>query len=261
MAVSPTLREEFKTTLKVSAYTTLCAGSIKASKNLVGTLSKSAKSATKGKFSLQKTFTNAEMKELLASKANDNVFLVNDNGIYMSKGKVVNGESVGVGRVSSNVSGSSRVGVRSKSYNVRSRNVNGKGVAEDVVEAVKDVERKIGQSGKYKDLTKPGRFNDDMQAHHMPAQKYLRENDLSTRDGFSAIIPQELHKQTRTFGSGGRNMDTTAPYRSEIGKDLKEYVRILKDNNSWTPEVRQSLMKGLDDFKKEFPDLFKRVIK
>ena len=40
------------------------------------------------------------MKEILAGKkANDNVFLINDNGIYMSKGKVVNGEIVGVGRV------------------------------------------------------------------------------------------------------------------------------------------------------------------
>ena len=60
---------------------------------------------------LQKTFTKAEMKEILASKTNDNFFSINDNGIYMSKGKVVNGESVGVGRVSSSVvdSGSFRL--------------------------------------------------------------------------------------------------------------------------------------------------------
>lgn len=95
MAVSPTLREEFKTTLKVSAYTTLCAGSIKAAKKLSGTLAKSAKKGV-----LQKTFTKAELKELLASKVNDNFSSINDTGIYMSKGKVVNGENVGVGRVS-----------------------------------------------------------------------------------------------------------------------------------------------------------------
>jgi hypothetical protein len=105
MAVSPALREEFKTTLRVGAYVTLCAGSVKASKKLVGTLAKSAK---KGKFSLQKTFTQSEMKEILSSKSNDN-FWMNDNKVYMSKGKVVNGESVGVGRASSSVvdSGSS----------------------------------------------------------------------------------------------------------------------------------------------------------
>jgi len=95
MAVSPALREEFKTTLRVGAYVTLCAGSVKASKKLVGTLAKSAK---KGKFSLQKTFTQSEMKEILSSKSNDN-FWMNDNGIYMSRGKVVNGESVRVGSI------------------------------------------------------------------------------------------------------------------------------------------------------------------
>ena len=69
---------------------------IKAAKKLSGTLAKSAKKEV-----LQKTFTKAEMKEILAGKkANDNFSSINDNGIYKSKGKVVNGESVGVGRVS-----------------------------------------------------------------------------------------------------------------------------------------------------------------
>jgi len=94
----------------------------------IGTL---AKSAAKGKFSLQKTFTKAEMKELLASKSNDNFSLMNDNGIYMSKGKVVNGESVGVGRVSSSVSGSSHGGVRSKSYNVEKLSINEKKITRE----------------------------------------------------------------------------------------------------------------------------------
>ncbi len=54
MAVSPTLREEFKTTLKVSAYTTLCAGSIKAAKKLSGTLAKSTASRVRA----SKNFTS-----------------------------------------------------------------------------------------------------------------------------------------------------------------------------------------------------------
>ncbi len=51
----------------------------------------------------KKTFTEVEQKELLAGKANDNIFLVNDNGIYMFKGKVVNGESFEVVGETSNV--------------------------------------------------------------------------------------------------------------------------------------------------------------
>ena len=80
---------------------TLCERSVKASKKLVGTLAKSAK---KGKFSLQKTFTQSEMKEILSSKSNDNIFSLNDNNVYMSRGKIAVGESIGSGRVSSSVS-------------------------------------------------------------------------------------------------------------------------------------------------------------
>ena len=58
-----------------------------------------------------------------------------------------------------------------------------------------------------------------------------------------------------------KNVDTSNPYRSELGKDLKEYIGILKSDGSWTPEVRKSLMQGLEDFKKEFPELFKKVKK
>ena len=80
MAVSPALREELKTTLKVTAYVGLSLGSIKAAKKLAGTLAKSAKKGV-----LQKTFTKAEMKEILASKTNDNFSSINDNGISGAK--------------------------------------------------------------------------------------------------------------------------------------------------------------------------------
>ena len=44
MAVSPALREEVKTTLKVTAYVGFSLGSIKAAKKLSGTLAKSVAS-------------------------------------------------------------------------------------------------------------------------------------------------------------------------------------------------------------------------
>ena len=75
---------------------------------------------------IEKTFTKAEMKELLASKANDNFSSINDNGICMSKGKVVNGESVGVGRVSSSVVNSSfSSSVKISSNNLKCANKKG----------------------------------------------------------------------------------------------------------------------------------------
>ena len=139
------------------------------------------------------------------------------------------------------------------------------GEAKNVKSAVEKAERKIGQAGKYEDLTykiRPkGGFNDGMQAHHMPSQRYLKAHEMNKDDGFSAIMTAEQHKQTRTFGIKGAKEDTSALYRSEIGRDLKEYINILKTDGSWTPEVRKSLMQGLGDFRKEFPELFKKVMK
>jgi len=128
-------------------------------------------------------------------------------------------------------------------------------------EVAKITERKIGQSGKYEEMIDGAPFHDGNEAHHMPSQKWLKANGMNTKEGFSAIMSQKLHKLTRTNGRSGANIDTSQPYRSEIGRDLNEYVRILKDNKSWTPEVRENLMNGLDGFKKEFPDLFKKVMK
>jgi hypothetical protein len=38
-------------------------------------------------------------------------------------------------------------------------------------------------------------------------------------------------------------------------------VKILKEDGSWSPEVRRSLLQGLDSFRKEFPELFKKLVK
>jgi hypothetical protein len=35
----------------------------------------------------------------------------------------------------------------------------------------------------------------------------------------------------------------------------------LKEDGSWTPEIRRSLQQGMDVFRKEFPDLFKKLRK
>ena len=121
--------------------------------------------------------------------------------------------------------------------------------------------REIGQAGKYGDLTKPGRFNDGLDAHHMPSKKYIEFKGIEKDDGFSAMIPREQHRKTRTYGRGGTRVDISVPYRSEIGRDLNEYITILKADGFWTPEVRRSLIQGLDNFKREFPDLFRKVTK
>jgi hypothetical protein len=118
-------------------------------------------------------------------------------------------------------------------------------------------DRQIGESGKYKDVTAEAPYNDNNQAHHMPSKKYLSDHNMDPDEGFSVVIPKEQHYQTRSYGQS--KPDISAPYRTEIGKDIADYMNILKKDGLWTPEIRESLMKGLDDFKVEFPDLFKKI--
>jgi hypothetical protein len=120
--------------------------------------------------------------------------------------------------------------------------------------------REIGESGKYKDVRRNA-DKDNNQAHHMPSQKHLKDNEMNTDEGFAAVIPEQLHRETRSFGKKAANLDTSNPYRTELGRDIKDYVGILKRNGLWTPEVRESFKKGLDNFKTEFPDLFRRITK
>ncbi len=146
----------------------------------------------------------------------------------------------------------------------------GKKVAKELVEVVsknpgKIVSRKIGQAGKYEDLTRKirpeGGFKDGMEAHHMPSQKWLKDHEMNSDISFSAMMTKGQHADTRTFRNKAKLLPTDTSYRSELATDLQDYIRILKEDGSWTPEVRRSLMHGLDNFKKEFPILFKKVKK
>jgi len=84
---------------------------------------------------------------------------------------------------------------------------------------------------------------------------------LNPKEGFAGVMTKPQHAETRTYKGRAKNIDTSAPYRAEFGKDVAEYVRILKKDGSWTPEVRRSLQQGLDNFRKEYPDLFRKVVK
>ena len=133
--------------------------------------------------------------------------------------------------------------------------------AEKQSEVAKVTERKIGQSGKYKDMIKGRPFNDDMQAHHMPSQRWLKSNGMDKNEGFSSLMTKEQHAATRTYQNNAKSLSVDTSYRSELATDINDYIRILKSDGSWTPEVRRSLMNGLNNFKNEFPKLFEKVMK
>jgi hypothetical protein len=102
-------------------------------------------------------------------------------------------------------------------------------------------------------------WSDGLVAHLMPCKKYLKDHDIDYRNGFAALMYKKQHVKTRTYGKKVVSIPTSAPYRQELAEDLVDYIGILKEDGSWTPEVRQSLQQGLDNFRREFPDLFRKI--
>jgi len=130
--------------------------------------------------------------------------------------------------------------------------------------AAREAQRKIGNVGTFNDLTNRhggAPFNDGRQAHHMPAQRYLEHHGLNTGEGLSIMMTKEQHIKTRTYGRKGVNLDLENSYRSELARDIRDVKQILKNDGSWTSEVRQSVLKGLSNFKNEKPQLFEKVKK
>lgn len=134
----------------------------------------------------------------------------------------------------------------------------------EMVKSNRAIQRKIGNMGKFRELTdKQGgsSFNDGKQAHHMPAQRYLENYELDSKEGLAIIMTDAQHAKTRTFKGRARNIDLQSSYRDELARDIKDVKRILKEDGSWTPDVRQSVLQGLDNFRNEFPQLFEKVKK
>jgi hypothetical protein len=127
-----------------------------------------------------------------------------------------------------------------------------------------DGQRDIGSTGSYKDLTDgtgTGGFQDGKEAHHIPSRKFIEKHGVKDNDGLAVIMTKEQHAETRTYRGKSQKIDLNNSFRNETALDIKDYIEILKKDNLYTPEVRQSLMQGLDDFKAKFPQLLEKVNK
>lgn len=125
-------------------------------------------------------------------------------------------------------------------------------------------QRKVGNVGKFRDLTERNggpAFNDGKQAHHLPSQRYLEHYGLDTKEWLAIMMTEGQHAKTRTFKGRARHIDLNSTYRAELARDIKDVKRILKEDGMWNSEVKQSILKGLENFRNEFPQLFEKVKK
>ena len=75
------------------------------------------------------------------------------------------------------------------------------------------------------------------------------------------MMTEGQHAKTRTFKGRARHIDLNSTYRAELARDIKDVKRILKEDGMWNSEVKQSILKGLENFRNEFPQLFEKVKK
>ncbi len=119
-------------------------------------------------------------------------------------------------------------------------------------------QRKVGNVGKFRDLTKGAPFHDNRQAHHIPAKSFMKKCGINKDDGLSIMMTNEQHAKTRTFKGKAKNIPVDATAREELARDLWDVRSIMKEDGSYTKEVNKKLLDGVGQFKSEFKEVFKK---
>lgn len=120
-----------------------------------------------------------------------------------------------------------------------------------------------GQVGTYAELLRKGKRGDNLTPHHIPPDAYMKEKVLGyTRDkGISIMMEQPnpgqggRHRKTRSYGTPP---DLSLSPRQAIAREIRDTRRIYKEQGLYTPEVRSSLQKVIQQNKATWPGVFTR---
>jgi hypothetical protein len=115
-----------------------------------------------------------------------------------------------------------------------------------------------GSGGILVDGTGPGGFLDNKEVHHIVPQRYLKKHSLSANDGFSVVLPKEVHKQTNTHGRKALDFDLDQSFRDATADGLKDLIKVEKEHGIYGSGGRENLIKGLEKHKLEHPELYEK---
>ena len=106
---------------------------------------------------------------------------------------------------------------------------------------------------------KIGEQTEQLDAHHIPSNKYIKNKGISKEDGIAMEMHPARHAQTRTYGNKNKdpNLLNETP-RQALGRDIKNVKRVYKDNGKYNEKVRESLQEVVRKNKAQFPDLYKK---
>lgn len=117
-----------------------------------------------------------------------------------------------------------------------------------------------GKVGTYKSLSKAGKKGDNITAHHIPSDGYMKGKNAKgyTRDeGISINMEQPRvggrHRQTSSYG---RSPDLSLSPRDALAKDIRDARRIYQKDGLYTPEIRKALKDVVKQNKQKWKPFF-----
>ncbi len=121
-----------------------------------------------------------------------------------------------------------------------------------------------GNVGSYKELSDAGGIGDDVTAHHVPSDAFIKQHGIATNDGVCINMEQPRrggrHRKTKTCGGNMTPTEREAYYKMSpkeaLEYDIQDVRRIFREEGKLTPEIEQKIQEVVKQNKAKFPHLY-----
>ena len=116
-----------------------------------------------------------------------------------------------------------------------------------------------GRVGSYGELT--GVKGDNLTPHHIPSAAYIKQFGIKSSKGISIMLEHPhpgsggRHRKTDTYG---KRPNLSVKPRNELAKDILDLRNIYKEDNVYTPEIRENLQEVIKQNKEKFPEIYQK---
>ena len=121
---------------------------------------------------------------------------------------------------------------------------------------------KEGDVGKFKELNNLRNKGDNITAHHIPSRSFMEKQGVKESEGISFAMQdmgrgQGRHGKTRTYGGKNNAIKDETP-REALARDIKDLRTIYREENLYTPEIKEGVKKVITENKQHFPNIFEK---
>jgi hypothetical protein len=118
-----------------------------------------------------------------------------------------------------------------------------------------------GNVGSYKELSDAGEIGDNITAHHVPSDAFIKQHGVTTDDGICINMEQPRrggrHRRTKTCGGNMTPAERKAYYdmspKDALEYDIQDVRRIFREEGKLTPELEQKIQEVIKQNKAKFP--------